>query len=61
MFIIRGEKMNDNIEELVHQEKLKYYKEWRKNNKDKVQQHNQNFWLKKVKQRGKNNGKTRNF
>ncbi len=53
--------MNDNIEELVHQEKLKYYKEWRKNNKDKVQQHNQNFWLKKVKQRGKNNGKTRNF
>ena len=27
-----------------------YYKEWRAKNKDKVKQHNQNFWSKKAQQ-----------
>lgn len=42
--------MKENIDELIHLEKLKYYKNWRKNNKDKVKQHNRNFWLKKIKE-----------
>lgn len=46
--------LNDDIEDLIHKERLKYYKEWRKNNKDKVKQHNRNFWLKKLKEEQKN-------
>lgn len=46
--------MEQNIEEQIHQEKLKYYKNWRKNNKDKVRQHNRNFWLKKLKEEKEN-------
>ena len=40
--------MKQKLDELIHQEKLKYYRNWRKNNKDKVKQHNKNFWLKKL-------------
>lgn len=49
--------MKTNIEELIHQEKLKYFRNWRRNNKDKIKQHNQNFWLKKLKQEEAKNGK----
>lgn len=49
--------MKNNIEELIRQERLKYFKNWRKNNKDKVKQHNQNFWLKKLQQEENSNGK----
>ena len=48
--------MHQNLEELIHQEKLKYYRNWRKNNKDKVKQYNKNFWLKKLKEENKNAG-----
>ena len=37
--------MKRNIEELVSE----LEKELRKNNKDKVKQHNKNFWLKRIK------------
>lgn len=49
--------MQKNIEDLIHQEKLKYYKNWREKNKDKVKKHNQNFWLKKLKQEEQQSGK----
>lgn len=42
--------MIENIEEKIRNERLKYYRNWRKNNKDKVKQHNKNFWLKKLKE-----------
>lgn len=48
--------MKNNIEELIHQEKLKYYKNWREKNKDKVKRHNRNFWLKKIKLEEKEDG-----
>ena len=48
--------LNDNLENLIHEEKLKYYKIWRANNKDKVKKHNRNFWLKKLKE-GEKSGK----
>lgn len=35
-------------EDLIRNEKLEYYKNWRKNNKDKVKKHNQNFWNKRA-------------
>lgn len=49
--------MEQNLEELIHQERLKYYRDWRKNNKDKVKKHNQNFWLKKIKGENKDGAK----
>jgi len=49
--------MKENIEELIRQEKLKYYKNWREKNKDKVKQHNKNFWLKKLKKEEQNDEK----
>lgn len=49
--------MENNIEDLIRQEKLKYYKNWRAKNKEKVKQHNKNFWLKKLKQEEQKNGK----
>ena len=48
--------MEENLEELIHKQKLEYYKNWRKNNKDKVKQHNKNFWLKKIKKEAEKNG-----
>ena len=42
--------MIENLEEKIRNERLKYYRNWRKNNKDKVKQHNKNFWLKKLKE-----------
>lgn len=46
--------MQKNIDEQIHQEKLKYYQNWRDNNKDKIKQHTKNFWLKKIKEEEKN-------
>ena len=39
------------IDELAREERLAYFKEWRAKNKDKVKQHNQNFWRRKAEQR----------
>ena len=52
----KEKKMKQNIEELIRQERLKYFRNWRKNNKDKVKQHNKNFWLKKIKQEEQKSG-----
>lgn len=42
---------NTNIKDLIKEEQHKYFKEWRKNNKDKVKKHNQNYWEKRVQKR----------
>ncbi len=42
-------KLERNVnEDLIRKEKLEYYKNWRKNNKDKVRKHNQTYWQKRV-------------
>lgn len=39
------------LEELAREERKKYFKEWRANNKDKVKKHNATYWEKKAKAR----------
>ena len=34
--------------ELIKKEKQEYFKTWRKNNKDKVKEHNARYWKKRV-------------
>ena len=46
-----------NIEDLVKDEKKRYYKAWRSKNRDRVKQHNQNFWAKKAQKRLENEQK----
>lgn len=36
------------LEEAAKEERLKYYREWRRKNPDKVKQHNKNYWLKRA-------------
>ena len=43
------EKRVDEIKnELYRNIKKAYYKEWRKNNKDKIKKHNETFWKKQA-------------
>lgn len=43
------QKMNNReIDELIAQERRAYQRAWRKANKDKVRQHNRNFYLKRA-------------
>lgn len=37
------------LEAIAKEERLRYFREWRKNNPDKVKQHNKNYWEKKAK------------
>ncbi|QGG47407.1 hypothetical protein [Heliorestis convoluta] len=37
------------LEAAAKEERLKYFREWRRNNPDKVKQHNKNYWEKKAK------------
>lgn len=39
------------IEIAAKEERLRYFREWRKNNPDKVKQHNRNYWEKKALQK----------
>lgn len=39
---------NKTIDELALELRRAYYKKWRERNKDKVAQHNRNFWLKRA-------------
>ena len=39
------------IDEVIAKERRQYFKEWRERNKDKVKQHNQNYWLKRAEKR----------
>jgi hypothetical protein len=36
------------LEAAAREERLKYFREWRRNNADKVKKHNKNYWLKKA-------------
>ena len=36
------------LENAAKEERLRYFREWRKNNPDKVKQHNRNYWEKKA-------------
>lgn len=42
--------MSENIEldEVAKQERREYFRQWRANNKDKVKQHNANYWAKRT-------------
>ena len=42
-----------NIEELARQERLEYFRTWRANNKERVKQHNENYWRRKAEKRAK--------
>lgn len=42
---------NATIESVIAEERKAYFKEWRAKNKDKVRQHNQNYWRKRAEQR----------
>ena len=36
------------LEAAAKEERLKYFREWRRKNADKVKKHNKNYWLKKA-------------
>ncbi len=36
------------IEELAREERKAYFKKWRADNKEKVKEHNANYWKKRV-------------
>ena len=36
------------LDAIVAEERRKYFREWRKNNKDKVKEHNATYWRKRV-------------
>lgn len=44
-------KATTNLEQLMVEERRAYFKEWRKNNKERVKQHNQNYWKRRVEKR----------
>jgi len=52
-----------NMQDLIHEEKINYFRQWRANNKDKVKKHNENYWKNRVlkeiqkEKAGENNGK----
>ena len=46
------------LEELVKAERSAYFKNWRAKNKDKIKQHNQNYWKRRAEKKllaGENN------
>jgi hypothetical protein len=45
------ENSNTTIESVIAEERKAYFKEWRAKNKDKVKQHNQNYWRKRAEQK----------
>ena len=42
---------NKKIEAVVKEEKREYFRQWRKNNPEKVKQHNENYWRKRAEKR----------
>lgn len=42
---------NKKLDEIICQERRKYFRQWRANNKDKVKKNNENYWRKKALQR----------
>lgn len=53
--------MND-LDEMARRERLEYFRKWRAANKDKVKQHNQDYWKRKAEARlqDRNHGGTSN-
>lgn len=39
---------NDKLKQAAKEEKLRYFREWRKNNPEKVKKHNKNYWEKRA-------------
>lgn len=39
------------LEAVAKEERLKYFREWRRKNKEKVKRHNKNYWEKKAKEK----------
>lgn len=46
------------MEEKMKETRREYYRQWRAKNKDKVRQHNRNYWLKKAQQNTQQKGET---
>ena len=42
---------NKKLEAVVKEEKREYFRRWRKNNPEKVKQHNDNYWRKRAEKR----------
>ena len=40
--------MSKTIEERMLEERKAYFKQWRANNRDKIREHNQNYWRKRA-------------
>lgn len=41
----------EDIKELAQKERQEYFRNWRKQNPDKVKKHNENYWMRKAAQR----------
>jgi len=41
------------LDVLAREERLNYFREWRRNNPDKVRNHNRNYWLKRAERKQK--------
>jgi len=39
------------LEAAVQEEKREYFRQWRRNNPDKVKKHNENYWRKRAEKR----------
>jgi hypothetical protein len=39
------------LEAAAREEKREYFRQWRRNNPDKVRKHNENYWLKRAEKR----------
>ena len=44
---------NKTIEELARDERLRYFRDWRAKNKDKVKKHNATYWVKRAEKKCK--------
>ena len=41
------------LDVLAREERLNYFREWRRNNPEKVRNHNRNYWLKRAEMKRK--------
>lgn len=42
---------NNILEAAAREEKREYFRQWRRNNPDKVRKHNENYWRKRAEKR----------
>ena len=43
--------LDEKIDKAARAERLEYFRQWRAANKDKVKQHNENYWKKRAEKR----------